>query len=164
MVTLQDIFPKITPRENNSGNHSREGRVHHGGKEHLQRTTTPIRIAPQSIRDPKNNHTRDAEPYIRDGWNGTEKCSTYKQKLYSDGAIITSNYNDECYAGKTQDLICSLKIQQYQRLNITVGFAGEIYLLVENHDLQRNQDTNMMPTTRKDLGAEKGGVNDGYGR
>ena len=56
------------------------------------------------------------------------------------------------------------KIQQYQRLNITVGFVGEIYLLVENHDLQRNQDTNMRPTTRNDLGAEKGGVNDGYGR
>ena len=59
-----------------------------------------------------------------------------------------------------------LQIQQFQkdlRGNITVGAAGEVSLIGENHDLQINKSTKMRPTTRKYLGAVKRGANYGYG-
>ena len=50
---------------------------------------------------------------------------------------------------------------KYRRENITVGSAGEIYLVGAKHALQINQAKNMRPNTRTDLGATKRGENGG---
>ena len=45
--------------------------------------------------------------------------------------------------------------------NITIGSVREISIVGLKHPLKINQDTNMRPTTRKNLGSDKRGVDDG---
>ena len=62
--TLQYIFPQISPSTKKSSNHPRGREVHQGGTEHLQRTATPNRRAPQSYILPQHNREKDAEPEL----------------------------------------------------------------------------------------------------
>ena len=99
------IFQPGTQITMGSGNQHLKRDIHRRGVEHLHRTAPPTITASESIRFFKCNHTRNEEPEVRDGKNGTVQFSTYKLKLYSYDTIVKNNCNNERNSGTSQDPI-----------------------------------------------------------
>ena len=131
--------------------------AHRGGTEHPHRTaTTTIRIT-KIIRFLKHNCAKYAEPDIWDERTGTGQYSPYKIKLCSNVTIITNDCNDEWNVVTTQDLICRFnKFRNTKEKILLLDMKEQLLSWDQNTPLKKNQDTNMIHTTGKYLGSEKG--------